>query len=82
MFAVAAWRVRRGSRPSAAQPLQGWKLGPWPVDPQRIRTREELVRAFEYLALLSLGPDARNRHHRDLAQRLGSTEAALRMPNR
>jgi hypothetical protein len=54
-----------------------WVLGPWPVDPARIRSRAELVRAFEYLSLSNLGPDARHWHHRMLAERLGKQSATL-----
>jgi hypothetical protein len=77
VFAVAAWRVRGWSRPAGADHLQGWKLGPWPVDPTKVRTREDLVRAFEYLVLLNLGPSACSRHHRDLAQGLGGMDTTL-----
>jgi len=49
-----------------------WNLGPWPVRPQEVANREELVRAFEYLALLCLGPQARTRHHLELAEQLGA----------
>jgi hypothetical protein len=53
------------------------------VNPAAIRTREDVVRAFEYLALLRLGPGARPRHHRDLALKLGGSEAvALAPPDR
>jgi hypothetical protein len=48
-----------------------WRLGPWPVRPQDVSTRGELVRAFEYLALLCLGRSARTRHHLDLARQIG-----------
>jgi hypothetical protein len=79
VFAAAFWQIRAWSRRSAeAEALQGWKLGPWPVQPTAVRTREDLVRAFEYLALLCLGPSARNRHHHDLARQLGSGDVALR----
>jgi hypothetical protein len=37
-----------------------------------VRTRDELVRAFEYLALLRLGPAARHRNHREIAADLGA----------
>lgn len=50
---------------------RGWQIGPWPVRPGDVATRGDLVRAFEYLALLRLGPDARTHHHLDLAARLG-----------
>ncbi|HZT83143.1 MAG TPA: hypothetical protein VFA26_23140 [Gemmataceae bacterium] len=65
------WLVLRRRKPAAAASETGWRLGPWPVDPRAVRTREDLVRAFEYLALLLLGPAARNWHHREIAARLG-----------
>jgi hypothetical protein len=58
-----------------------WRLGPWPVAPAAVATRSDLVRAFEYLALLRLGPDAGTHHHRELAERLarqGHDEPARR----
>jgi hypothetical protein len=54
----------------------GWRLGPWPVRPEAVRTRDELVRAFEYLALLLLGPAARSRNHREIAAGLGEHSMA------
>ncbi len=48
-----------------------WRLGPWPVRPEQVRTRGELIRAFEYLALLVLGKKARTQHHLELAQQIG-----------
>jgi hypothetical protein len=53
----------------------GWRLGPWPVQPALVRTREELVRAFEYLSLLRLGQPARNWNHRHIAGRLGDVKS-------
>lgn len=49
----------------------GRGLGPWPVRPQDVRTRDDVVRAFEYLALLNLGDPARSQNHRAIASRLG-----------
>jgi hypothetical protein len=46
---------------------ESWKLGPWPVNPAAVRTREEMVKAFEYLSLLLLGPGARHRNHLEIA---------------
>jgi hypothetical protein len=68
-FVVAAlvWRRRQQARRAST----GWKLGPWPVNPAAVRTRDELVRAFEYLSLLRLGPSARSRNHLEIADRLG-----------
>jgi hypothetical protein len=71
LVGVLLWRLRlRGSgrRPSGSA---GWQLGPWPVDPARLATRADLVRAFEYLALLRLGPQARAWNHCAIANQLG-----------
>lgn len=43
----------------------------WTVQPGRIRTRGELIRAFEQVSELCLGPDARTCSHKELADRLG-----------
>src|SRR5207237_216339 len=51
---------------------QGWQLGPWPVDPNRVSTRAEVVKAFEFLSLLRFGLDVRTWNHRDIARALGS----------
>ena len=53
------------------QDASAWKLGPWPVDPTAVRTREEWIRAFEYLSVLRLGPAARHWHHLAIAAGLG-----------
>ncbi len=58
------WRTARG------EPGE-WRLGPWPVSPAAVSTRQDVVRAFEYLALLRLGLNAGTRHHWELAERLG-----------
>jgi hypothetical protein len=49
----------------------GWQLGPWPVNPAQIATRADLVLAFEYLALLRLGREARAWNHCEIAGQLG-----------
>jgi len=51
-----------------------WQLGPWPVRPEAVRTRDELVRAFEYLALLRFGLAACSQNHREIADHLGQSE--------
>ncbi|HTU88742.1 MAG TPA: DUF4129 domain-containing protein [Gemmataceae bacterium] len=48
----------------------GWHLGPWPVPPGGVSSRQDVIRAFEHLALLCLGPSAAACHHRELAERL------------
>lgn len=47
-----------------------WRLGAWPVNPAKVANRRELIAAFEYLALLILGPAARTWNHRDIALNL------------
>jgi hypothetical protein len=63
------WKASASAR-RARSDARGWRLGPWPVAPGAVSTRNELVAAFEYLALLCLGPAARARHHLDLAANL------------
>jgi hypothetical protein len=68
---VLVWQAAAGRRATgvaAGQPA--WRLGPWPVDPSQVATRQDLVRAFEYLALLVLGSAARTWNHRAIARRL------------
>jgi hypothetical protein len=67
----ASWWKRHREALAAA----GWRLGPWPVQPGAVSTRGDLVRAFEYLALLCLGPAARTCHHLELGQRIGNQPA-------
>jgi hypothetical protein len=67
LWRVLAWQQERTTR----TPDSGWRLGPWPVNPAAVTTREDLVRAFDYLALLCLGPVARSWNHLEIAARLG-----------
>jgi hypothetical protein len=72
LVAMVVWRLL--NRAPARQPavmLAG--LGPWPLDPARVSTRQQLVQAFEYLALLLLGKEALTANHRDIAGSLGAT---------
>jgi hypothetical protein len=48
----------------------GAGLGPWPVDPRSINTREDVVKAFEYVSVLICGPSARNWTHGTIAAAL------------
>jgi hypothetical protein len=74
VLALLLWKVGARYR-LGREERRGWRLGPWPVDPRAVTTRADLVRAFEYLALLCLGPAARTRHHLELAERLGNDPA-------
>ncbi|MBV9125142.1 MAG: hypothetical protein JO112_17440 [Planctomycetes bacterium] len=74
-LAVVAWKLLTGRRnPSSSQEQFRWRLGPWPLNPATVVTRADLVQAFEYLALLKLGPAARNWHHYTIGEALGKDE--------
>jgi hypothetical protein len=62
-------QLKLGGRVAANQ---GWQLGPWPVDPNRVSTRADVVKAFEFLSLLRFGLDVRTWNHRDIASALGT----------
>jgi hypothetical protein len=65
------WLVSRHTGKQSATDAEPWHLGPWPVAPGAVATREELIRAFEYLSLLCLGAPARSWNHEVIAARLG-----------
>jgi hypothetical protein len=44
-------------------------LGPWPVRPEAVSTRAELIAAFDYLALWTLGLAAKSWNHQAVARR-------------
>jgi hypothetical protein len=73
VLAVALWKLL--AKPASSwlgRGRSGWVLGPWPVRPADVRTREDLIRAFEYLSLLRFGPDARTWNHRTIADHLAN----------
>ena len=59
------WRGRAAVTPT---PVPG--LGPWPLDPRSITDRDALVRAFDYLSVLTLGDGARQYNHVTVAGEL------------
>jgi hypothetical protein len=67
LLAFASWRLQLWYR---GRESRGLPRG-WPVRPEAVATRGDLVRAFEYLALLLVGIEAKHRHHLELAERLG-----------
>lgn len=77
-LALAGWQVLRWSRRRPARRRLTVGLGPWPVRPEEVATRAELVRAFDYLALLLLGLPARSWHHLTVASRWCEQDAARR----
>jgi hypothetical protein len=62
---IALFRVRFAKTQPLAVRAQ---LGPWPVDPRQVSTREEVIAAFEYLALLKCGTEAAHWHHHAVAR--------------
>jgi hypothetical protein len=72
---VLLWKLLGGARrtPVAGQSA-AWQLGPWPVNPADVATRQDLVRAFEYLSLLLLGPAARAWNHVEIAGKLSVSD--------
>lgn len=61
--ALVAWRLVLWRQAAVASAAEQWRPGPWPVLPEAVRTREDLVKAFEHLALLLLGRKALPLHH-------------------
>jgi hypothetical protein len=76
ILAVVTWQASRWFKGRAPRPLAAAGLGPWPVDPRNIATRAELVLAFDYLALLRIGPQARPWNHNAVARSLAIPAAA------
>jgi hypothetical protein len=73
LWRLFAWRsdVRQRRRQG-----DGWSLGPWPVNPAAVRTREDLIKAFEHLSLLLLGRPAQSWNHRQIADGMGQSPAS------
>ena len=75
VFLLLVWKMAGWSRAQAERAAADeWRLGSWPVAPGAVSSREELIRAFEYLALLCLGPSASTCHHHELANRLADRQ--------
>jgi hypothetical protein len=70
-FGVLIWKSM-GLYRQRTGPGRSWRLGPWPVHPAEVSTREHVVQAYEYLALLCLGRAARAYHHLGVAERLAA----------
>jgi hypothetical protein len=85
LTALALWQASRWlNLTGPARSAEAARLGPWPVDPGLVSTRSELVQAFDYLAVLTLGPKARVWHHRAVGRALAGraapqANAALRL---
>jgi hypothetical protein len=76
VFLLLVWKTGGWSRSkTAGGEADNWRLGSWPVAPNAVATRQDLIRAFEYLALLCLGRQAGACNHRELAGRLAEQDA-------
>ena len=53
-------------------------LNAWPVDPLGVNSREELIRAYEFLALSRLGLEVKSWNHLAIAAGLGNSPDPLR----
>jgi hypothetical protein len=67
---LLAWHLAKNLRLAAPRPSVQVPLGPWPVDPAKVATRAQLIRAFDYLAILLLGTTVRSWNHRAIARKL------------
>ncbi len=76
LFCLIGWRVLRSMKPSAPAASLRPNLGPWPVRPEAVSTRAELVRAFDYLALWTLGLAVKSWNHHAVAARWREKSAA------
>jgi hypothetical protein len=75
-LAILLWVLLKNLRtptPQLAYVMDG--LGPWPVDPRRINTREDVVKAFEYLSVLICGVKAKTWTHNTIADALADLAA-------
>jgi hypothetical protein len=70
---VIGWQLL-GKRAAAKRRELAVAPGSWPVAPDAVASRDDLVRAFEYLALLRLGADACTSNHLAVAARIGEAE--------
>lgn len=69
--ALVWWRFVYLRDPTRLQAeFAGAGVGPWPLDPRRIDSREDVVRAFEYLSVLICGPEAKTWTHATIAEAL------------
>jgi hypothetical protein len=73
LLGAAAWALLFAFpwSPLRRKGAAGAKHLSWPVDPARISTAAELIAAFNHLALLLFGAEARSWNHRDVARQIG-----------
>lgn len=67
--AFLLWWFLRDAKATESLAL-GKGLGPWPIDPRSINSREDVVKAFEYLSVLICGTAAKMWTHGTIAEAL------------
>ena len=70
LTAVLWWKWAVIFSPGAGAARSANGPGPWPIDPRAINTREDVVKAFEYLSVLICGPGAKTWTHSTIADEL------------
>lgn len=64
---LIGWQLLRLGKRKTPTPQARPDLGPWPVRPETVATRADLVRAFDYLALWTLGLTVASWNHHAVA---------------
>ena len=77
LLMLVGWQLLRWSGKAAPPHDPRAQMGPWPVRPDAVVTRAELVQAFDYLALWSLGLDVRSWNHVAIARQWREQAPAL-----
>ncbi|HZZ79067.1 MAG TPA: DUF4129 domain-containing protein [Gemmataceae bacterium] len=73
---LIGWSVLRFRRRSATAQAPRPDLGPWPMRPEAVGTRADLIRAFDYLALWTLGLSVKSWNHHAVARSWGDKSPA------
>ncbi len=66
---LVGWRLLRWNKRKTPGAQARPDLGPWPIRPEAVATRADLVRAFDYLALWTLGLAVASWNHHAVARR-------------
>lgn len=69
IVAVVGWRLLRWMGPRKRAAATRSEVGPWPVPPESVATHADLILAFDYLALRTLGLTVKSWNHHAIADR-------------
>ncbi len=70
--ALLWWKWEAIFPPRDAAALLAGGVGAWPIDPREINTRDDIVKAFEYLSVLICGAGAKTWTHSTIADELSA----------